>query len=162
MNTTIERSQTHHNFVIERTYDVPLAAVWKAFADEDSKRGWFGDGGGEYELTEFVHDFRVGGHDVNEGRFHGGVVSRYVSTYTDIVPERRIVTSYDMWIDGNHISTSIVTISLEDGGESTNLTYTEQGVHLDGFDNGTMREEGTKGILDGLGAWLAQSGGAES
>lgn len=155
MNETTERSQTHHTFVIERTYDVPVATVWDAFAKEESKRGWFGDGGDEYVLTDFAHDFKVGGRDVNEGRFHGDVVSRYVATYTDIVEKERIVQSYDMWINGAHISTSVTTIAMEAAGDSTNLTFTEQGVHLDGFDNGSQREEGTRGILDGLGAWLA-------
>ncbi|MEO6471810.1 MAG: SRPBCC domain-containing protein [Aeromicrobium sp.] len=149
-----ERSEAHHTFVIERTYDVPVASAWDAFANEESKRGWFGEGGDVYELTDFAHNFEVGGVDVNEGKFHGGVVSRYVARYTDIVEEQRIVSSYDMWVNGDHISTSVQTITFEPVGDSTNLTFTEYGVHLDGFDNGTQREEGYKGILDTLGNWL--------
>lgn len=94
--------------------------------------------------------------DVNEGEFHGGVVSRYVGRYTDIVEEQRIVSNYDMWVDGKHISTSVQTITLEPAGDSTNLTLTEYGVHLDGFDNGSQREEGYKGILGDLGNWLTR------
>lgn len=156
MSAPIERSQAYNTFVIERTFPVPVEKVWDAFANEKSKRSWFGDGGDQYVLTDFAHNFEVGGEDVNEGRFHGDVVSRYVARYTDIIENQRIVTSYDMWINGAHISTSVQTIVLEADGDSTNLTFTEQGVHLDGFDNGDQREEGTKGILDGLGEWLTR------
>ena len=156
MNTTAERSEAHHTFVIERTYDVPVATAWDAFANEESKKGWFGDGGDLYELTDFAHNFEVGGVDVNEGEFHGGVVSRYVGRYTDIVEEQRIVSSYDMWVDGKHISTSVQTFTFEPAGDSTHLTLTEYGVHLDGFDTGSQREEGTNGIFDDLGTWLTR------
>ena len=59
-----------------------------------------------------------------------------------------------MWIGDAHISTSITTIVFErfDGG--TRLTYTEQGVHLDGHDTGMQREQGTAGLLDAMGATL--------
>jgi DNA-binding transcriptional ArsR family regulator len=40
-------------------------------------------------------------------------------------------------------------------GDQTRLTYTEQGVHFDGLDSLEGREEGTRGILDQLGSYLA-------
>ena len=54
------------------------------------------------------------------------------------------------------MSTSLTTIALEPDGEHTRLTYTEQGVHFDGLDSPEGREEGTKGLLDQLGAYLAR------
>jgi hypothetical protein len=36
----------------------------------------------------------------------------------------------------------------------TTLTFTEQGVFLDGADTSAVREKGTGGILDALGATL--------
>jgi hypothetical protein len=39
-------------------------------------------------------------------------------------------------------------------GPATRLTYTEQGVHLDGLDTVEGREEGTRGLLDNLGSFL--------
>jgi hypothetical protein len=68
-----------------------------------------------------------------------------------------------MWLDGVHASTSITTIVLEpseDGDSSgTRLTFTEQGVHLDGVHGqgpqaATGRKEGTAGLLDAIGALL--------
>ncbi len=155
MNSTTERSQVHHTFVLERTYDAPLARVWAAFADKDAKKLWFGPESEDWKISAFEHDFRLGGHDVNEGTFHGEMKSKFVSTYTDIVDGERIVYSYDMWIDEAHISTSVTTIALEADGDNTHLTFTEQGVHLDGHDTGAQREEGTSELLDNLGASLA-------
>jgi hypothetical protein len=66
------------------------------------------------------------------------------------------VFTYDMWIDDQRLSTSVTTIVLEPDGQQTRLTYTEQGVHLDGLDSVEGREEGTRGLLDSLGAFLAQ------
>jgi uncharacterized protein YndB with AHSA1/START domain len=153
MTDTVERSQTHATFVVERAYDTPVDRVWHALSDNDARDQWF-TGGPEFSAREKSHDFRVGGHGVEEGEWHGGPQSRFFLTYTDIVENQRIVFTYDMWIDGRHMSTSLTTIALETDGGGTRLTYTEQGVHLDGLDSPEGREEGTNGLLDQLGAYL--------
>lgn len=151
--TTQTRSVAHATFVVERTLDAPVARVWQAFADLEQKRAWFGAGDG-WAKTEESDDFRVGGTAVDEGAFHGGPVSRYVATYTDVVEHERFVLTYDMWLDGAHISTSVATYELEAEGDRTHLRYTEQGVHLDGHDTAEQREQGTRGIFDALAAHL--------
>jgi uncharacterized protein YndB with AHSA1/START domain len=153
MNGTIERSQTHATFVIERTYPVPVGAVWHALSDNDARDQWFG-AGAAFDTREKSHEFRVGGHGMEEGQWHGGPQSTFHSTYTDIVEPQRIVFTYDMWTDGRHMSTSLTTIALEQDGDRTRLTYTEQGVHFDGLDSAEGREEGTKGLLGQLGSYL--------
>jgi hypothetical protein len=69
-----------------------------------------------------------------------------------------------MWLDGVHASTSISTIVFEpinnDNGPGTRLTFTEQGVHLDGVhgpgpEAAAGREAGTAGLLDAIGKVLA-------
>jgi uncharacterized protein YndB with AHSA1/START domain len=154
MSDIIERSQTHATFVIERSYPAPVSAVWQALSDNDARDNWFG-GGPEFDTHEKFHDFRVGGHAVEEGQWHGGPKSRFHSTYTDIVDQQRIVFTYDMWLDSRHISSSLTTIVVEPEGDGTILTYTEQGVHLDGLDTVEGREEGTRGLLDNLASFLA-------
>ena len=156
MSDTIQRSQTHATFVLERTYPVPVASVWHALSDTAARDQWFG-GGPQFETREKSHDFRVGGHAREDGQWHGGPRSRFLATYTDIVEHRRIVFTYDMWVDDRHMSTSIATIVLEPGDQATRLTYTEQGVHLDGLDTAEGREDGTRGLLDNLGAFLARA-----
>jgi uncharacterized protein YndB with AHSA1/START domain len=153
MNNVTERSQIHATFVIERTYPVPVEAVWHALSDNDVRDQWFG-AGDAFDVQEKTHEFRVGGHGTEEGQWHGGPRSRFISTYTDIVDLQRIVFTYDMWVDERHLSTSLTTIVLERDGDHTRLTYTEQGVHFDGLDSPEGREEGTKGLLDQLGACL--------
>jgi uncharacterized protein YndB with AHSA1/START domain len=153
MSTTTERSQTHATFVLERTYAVPLDAVWHALSDNAARDAWFG-GGPEFDIREKKHEFRVGGRATEDGQWHGGPRSRFEATYTDIVDRQRIVFTYDMWVDDRHLSTSITTIVLEPEGGATHLTYTEQGVHLDGLDTVEGREAGTAGLLDNLRTFL--------
>jgi uncharacterized protein YndB with AHSA1/START domain len=155
MNDIIERSQTHATFVIERSYPAPVSAVWNALTDTEARSQWFG-GGAEFDEHENSHDFRVGGHGIEAGQWHGGPTTRFVSTYTDIVDQQRVVFTYDMWLDDRHISTSLTTITVAPDGVGTLVTYTEQGVHLDGLDSVEGREEGTRGLLENLGAYLAR------
>lgn len=153
-----ERTSTHATFTLERHYPVPVERVWNAFADSDVKNQWFGSD----EFTDVVSedDFRVGGVVINDGRHgEGGPLSQFRAVYTDITPNERIVYTYDMWLDGAHASTSITTITLEPEGDGTHLTFTEQGVHLDGVHGpgpqaAAGREKGTDGLLDAIGRVL--------
>lgn len=159
-----DRTQTHATFVLEREYPVPVERLWAAFADPGLKRQWFG--GEEFVEVERSDDFRVGGVWTDAGR-HGddGPLSEFRATYTDIAPRERIIYSYDMWLDGVHASTSISTVvleAIEDHGvtdRGTRLTFTEQGVHLDGVhgpgpEAAAGREAGTADLLDALGKAL--------
>ncbi|MGC5629876.1 SRPBCC domain-containing protein [Georgenia sp. Z1344] len=154
MSTTTGRTIAHAGFTLVRDYPVPVESTWAAFADGEQKRQWFGDSD-DWSTGEWRHDFRVGGRDVAEGTFHDGPHSRYEAEYTSIVEHVRIVTTYNMWIDGRHISTSVATIELEPTANGTRLTHTEHGAHLDGFDTGAQRETGTDELLDRLAAFLA-------
>lgn len=153
---TVETSSTvtHATFVVERTFDASLERVWDAFAVPEQHAQWFGADPGFTE-TEAHEDFRVGGQAVQDGQWHDGPTSRYVATYTDIVERSRIVSTYDMWVGGAHLSTSLSTIELAavDGG--TRVTYTEQGAFLNGTEDGSQREAGFQGIFDTLATYLA-------
>ncbi|WP_374009277.1 SRPBCC domain-containing protein [Leifsonia sp. LS-T14] len=152
---TIERRLARAGFTLTRDYPVPLDRVWAAFAEEDQKLEWFGTGE-DFDAGEWAFDFRVGGHDIAEGTFHNGPVSRYVGTYTDIVEGVRIVATYDMWLDGEHMSTSVASFEFEPIEEGTRFTHVEHGVFFDRFwADGINREEGSRGLLDTLGRHLA-------
>jgi uncharacterized protein YndB with AHSA1/START domain len=156
MSSTLEHSQVHATFVVERTYPCPVTDVWQALSDNDARDQWFG-AGDAFLTTEKTHDFRVGGKGYEDGKWHGGPRSVLSSIYTDIVEHERIVFTYDMWVDGQHLSTSLTTIALRADGDTTHLTYTEQGVHFDGLDSVEGREQGTRGILEQLGSYLARA-----
>ncbi len=152
---TIERRLARSGFTLTRDYAAPLKRVWDAFADEDQKLGWWGDSD-RVQSREWAFDFRVGGHDVDESKFHNGPLSRYEATYTDIVEHVRIVTTYDMWLDGAHMSTSVASLEFEPTPAGTRFTHVEHGVFFDQFwADGRKREEGTRGLLDALSNYLA-------
>ena len=147
-----KRSVTHATFVIERNYPVPPAKVFAAWSDPAMKRRWFGgpaDWQSKHEL-----DFRVGGREHSSGGPKGGTIHRYEATFWDIVPNERIVSSYDLHLDKTRISVSLSTVEFKASGAGTKLVYTEQGAFLDGYDDAGQREAGTKELLDALGAVL--------
>jgi len=80
--------------------------------------------------------------------------------FQDIVPDQRIVFTYDMTLDDVRISVSLLTIELAAAGSGTKLTFTEQGVYLDGFDDKGSREEGSRALLDNLERELRRSAAA--
>jgi uncharacterized protein YndB with AHSA1/START domain len=149
----IPSSVTLDTFVIERTYDVPVAQVFGAWADPLLKARWFAGSadalGVGYEL-----DFRVGGREWSRGGPPGGPIYTYESEFRDIVPEQRIVYTYEMYADENRISVSVATVQFRGDEASTSLVLTEQGVFLDGHDTAAQREEGTRSLLDSLAATL--------
>jgi uncharacterized protein YndB with AHSA1/START domain len=144
---------SHDTFVIERTYDTSIGQVFGAWADPTIKARWFAGSadalGAGYEL-----DFRVGGHEVNRGGPPGGPVYTYESEFRDIVPQQRIVYTYQMYADDVRVSVSVGTVQFRSQDTSTHLVLTEQGVFLDGHDTVAQRKEGTRSLLDSLAAIL--------
>ena len=154
------RSVIHDTFVIERTYAAMPTQVFAAFASDEAKNSW-GDTGdlapvGESD-GETVFDFRVGGRE----RFGFGwrdVVYRYDALYYDIVPDQRVVYSYEMYANDVRISVSIATIAFTKNSDGTALIWTEQGAYLDGVDGpgaAGLRREGVSEMLDNLPRYLA-------
>ncbi len=151
-----ERSVTHATFVIERTYPASPARVFAAWSSSGAKSAWF-HGPAEWDRrAEHALDFRVGGRESVSGGPKGGAVHHFEAIYQDIVPDQRIITSYEMRLDDKRISVSLATVELKPAGAGTRLTYTEQGAFLDGYDDAGQREHGTRGLLDQLGAALAR------
>ena len=157
-STSRQHSQVHNTFVIERIYSVPVGDVWHAMTDNDAREQWFGGGLNDtFDAEERSHEFKVGSGGFETVHWHDGPRTRFVSTYTDIVDQERFVYTYDLWVDGGHLSTSVTTVTMESAPGGTLLTFTEQGVHFDGLDSPAQREEGTNGLLDQLGEYLTAS-----
>jgi uncharacterized protein YndB with AHSA1/START domain len=146
----------HDTFVIERTYDAPVGRVFRAWADPNLKARWFAGSvdalGAGYEL-----DFRIGGHEVNRGGPPGGPVYLFQSRFHDIVPEQRIIYTYEMYADDARISVSVATIEFRSEAGGTSLLMTEQGVFLDELDTVAQREEGTRSLLASLATSLDET-----
>jgi uncharacterized protein YndB with AHSA1/START domain len=153
------RTVAHDTFVIERTYDVPVAQVFRAWADPRLKARWFA-GSAEALGLGYELDFQVGGREVNRGGPPGGPLYAYESRFQDIVPDQRIVYTYEMYVDDARMSVSVATVQFHGKDAATQLILTEQGVFLDGHDTVAQREEGTRTLLDSLSAMLNDGGSA--
>jgi uncharacterized protein YndB with AHSA1/START domain len=149
-------STEHATFVIERSYDAVPERVFAAWASKEAKGAWFGPK--EHESDGHELDFRVGGQErfaVSLGE--EGPRYTYAALYQDIVPDERIVYTYEMYRDKDRISVSVATIEFAAAEGGTALTVTEQGVFLDGHDTAAQREHGTRELLDALEVALSRA-----
>jgi uncharacterized protein YndB with AHSA1/START domain len=150
-----KRSVVHGSFHLERTYKARPAQVYKALSDEAAKRKWFGGGDGKWTQIERHMDFRIGGTERAKGRWDSGVVTTFDAIYHDIVPEERIVYTYEMHLNEAKISVSLATMQITRVNDTeTKLAITEQGAFLDGYDDAGSREHGTGWLMDKLGETL--------
>jgi uncharacterized protein YndB with AHSA1/START domain len=148
-----ERSVHHSNFVIERRYDASPSRVFAAWGDPEAKSRWF-RGPEEWLTVEHRLDFRVGGRELNRVGPPEGPLHTFDARYHDVVPDRRIVYSYDMYVDERRISVSLATIELFPDGSGTRLVFTEQDAFLADGEAPGQRERGTRELLDALAAEL--------
>ena len=153
MNDTIERSQTHATFVIERTYPVPVDRVWHALSDNDARDQWFGGGPSSTPTRS-----RTTSASAEHGtRTASGTAARDRGSCPPTPTSSTSNGSSSPTTCGSTTSTCpppSPRSRWKPDGDRTSLTYTEQGVHFDGLDSVEGREEGTRGLLDQLGSYL--------
>lgn len=146
-----ERSVAHGSFTIERTYPHPVSKVFSAWSNPAFKRQWFGSP--DAAKPGSVFEFREGGREYNAERM--GETDFVIDvSYRDIVPDNRIIYTYEMHMNGQRISVSVATIEFtpKDGG--TRMLLREDGAFLDGLDTSAQREAGTNYFVDQIGLWL--------
>lgn len=144
------RSVEHTTLVVERKYEVSPERAFAAWADPEAKARWYSDPEAHLEL-----DFRVGGREHSSGSAPDGRAYSYEALFRDIVPARRIVYTYDMYLEGTRISVSLATVEFTPVGDGgTHMVFTEQGAFLDGHESPAARTEGMDSLLDALGREL--------
>src|ERR1700683_1948293 len=107
-----DRSVLHDTFVIERAYPAPASRVFGAFATKEARESGVATGdlsGPGADAADAEFDFRVGGHE-RFGFGYQGISYRYDARYYDLVPDQRIIYSYEMHADGARISVSVATL----------------------------------------------------
>ena len=110
-----ERSIEHAGFTIRRRYGAAPERVFAAWADPAAKGRWLA-GPEEWEVGPHELDFREGGREVASGGPKEGPVHSYRAIYWEVVPNERIVYTYELLIDDVRISVSLVTVQLERDG----------------------------------------------
>jgi len=148
-----EPSLTHSTFAVERSYPQPPDRVFAAFAQPARKRRWYAEG--DHEIQEFEMEFRVGGSErfryrFKEGHPIAGSEITNESAYQDIVPEKRIVITSKMSLNGKAISIALVTLEFLSSGAGTDLVLTNQGTFVDWPEGAQMIEQGWRALLDRL------------
>jgi uncharacterized protein YndB with AHSA1/START domain len=151
--TRMRRSAVHATFCIERTFEFSCAKVFRALTDPAAKAKWFAGGDG-YTILLREMDVRPGGREIVKGRWASGIVSNFEAIYHDVVPDARLVYSYQMHLDERKISVSLTTFELKPTETGTQLLMTEQGAFLDGHDDAGSRERGSNFLIDALGKSL--------
>jgi uncharacterized protein YndB with AHSA1/START domain len=149
----LQRTVSHAMFVIERDYPNAASRLFAAWSSLAAKSRWF-VGPPDWKETLREMDFRIGGRERLSGTFPNGKVSAFDACYQDIVPNERIVYTYDQHINGIRISVSLATIQFKSAGSGTRLVLTEQGAFLDGHESPAGREHGTRVLMGQLGASL--------
>jgi len=146
-----DHSVAHGTFVVEREFAQPVSRVFSAWADPAKKAKWFGDRG---DNPATIFEFRPGGRESSSGATPDGHTYRFDVTYNDIVPDNRILYSYDMHLDDRKISFSLAAVEFMPNGGGTRLRLTEYGLFLDGLDTLDMRRDGTEALIRQLAAYL--------
>jgi uncharacterized protein YndB with AHSA1/START domain len=153
-----EPTVIHSTFVIERAYPQPPDRVYSAFAQPARKRHWYAEG--DHEIQEFEMEFRVGGSErfryrFKEGHPIAGSEITNESTYQDIAPENRIVTTTRMSLNGKPILIAVLTLEFAPSASGTNLLFTNQATYIDWPDGLAMIEQGWRSLFARLEKELA-------
>jgi len=111
-------------FVIERTYNAPVAKVWEAITDNQKMKQWY------FDLPEFKPEvgftFEFYGGPDNGIRYH------HFCEITEVIPGKKLTHS---WTYIGYSGKSFVTWELFDEGDRTKLVLTHSGLETFPPDN---------------------------
>ncbi len=146
---------THATLVFEREVSATVETVFAAFANARIRSEW----GAPSDTATIIYDqedFRDGGED----RFRCGSKSNPnihgTTRYLEIIPNRRIVSSETISMDGKRLCVSLVTLEFAQSGSRTKLTSTSQVASFIGQDMISGTETGNNRSLDSLVDYLAR------
>ena len=163
MTAQATETTVHNTFVIERNYPRRPEKVFAAFAQPERKRRWYAEG--NHDIQEFAMDFRVGGSEKFRYRFREGhpIAGSEIANegiYQDIVPNKRIVLTTKMSLDGKTTVVTLATLEFVAAGDGTDLILTHQGVFIEWADGPAMIEAGWRSLLERVEKNLAEHSGS--
>ena len=140
---------THATLVFEREVPATVEKVFAAFANAKF-RSELGAPSDTATIIYDQDDFREGGED----RFRCGSKSNPnihgTTRYLEIIPDRQIVSSETISMDGKRLCASLITLELAQSGSRTKLRSTSQVASFIGQDMIKGTETGNNGSLDSL------------
>ena len=102
--------------MIERTFNAPVARVWKALTDADEMRVWY------FDLKEFKPEV---GFEFEFTVEHEGTKYHHLCKITEVIPQKKIAYT---WRYAGEEGNSLVTFELFDDGGKTRLKLTHEGL----------------------------------
>jgi len=102
--------------VIERTFNAPVARVWKALTDADEMRVWY------FDLKEFRSEV---GFEFEFTVEHEGMRYHHLCKITEVIPQKKIAYT---WRYAGEEGDSLVTFELFADGDKTRLSLTHEGL----------------------------------
>ena len=143
----METTEKQKTIAIERTFNLPISTVWKAWSEPESFKKWWGPEG--YTCPDCTIDFEVGGKYLANMKAPDGKDNWSTGTYKEIVPQKKIVYS-DSFADskGNKVPGSeygmpempmetMVTVEFEEKGNETVMTLHHAGMPVSMVDDCT-------------------------
>ena len=110
------KSNLAEAFVIERTFNAPVARVWKALTDVDEMRQWY------FDLKEFTPEV---GFEFDFTMEHEGMKYDHRCKITEVIPQKKLGYT---WRYEGHEGSSLVTFELFPDGDKTRLKLTHEGL----------------------------------
>jgi len=102
--------------VIERTFNAPVARVWKALTNADEMRVWY------FDLKEFKPEV---GFEFEFTVEHEGTKYHHLCKITEVIPQKKIAYT---WRYAGEEGNSLVTFELFTDGGKTRLKLTHDGL----------------------------------
>jgi uncharacterized protein YndB with AHSA1/START domain len=130
--------------VIERTFNAPVARVWKALTDVEQMRVWY------FDLKEFRPEVGFEFEFVVE---HERMTYHHLCKVTEVIPQTKIAYN---WRYKGHDGDSLVTFQLSADGDKTRLKLTHEGLDTFPKTAAFARENFLKGWTEIIGSELKQ------
>ena len=131
---------------INRTFDLPLATVWKAWTDAESFKKWWGPT--DYFCTKCTIDFKADGKYLANMKGPDGKETWSTGVFEKIVPMKKIVYTASFSDDkGNVIPASaigmpgewnlelLITADFEEINGKTKLSLTQESIPEEMYDD---------------------------
>ena len=130
--------------VIERTFNAPIARVWKALTDAEEMRRWY------FDMKEFKPEV---GFEFGFSVEHEGAKYEHRCKVTEVIPQKELAYT---WRYEGHEGDSLVTFELFAEGDKTRLKLTHEG--LETFPNlpSFARKNFTEGWTQIIGSSLKE------